>query len=159
MDYPITNGIRFLREKKIPFEPMHYTYEEHGGTKRSAEELRVPEHNIIKTIVMKTDAGEPFMTLMHGDYEISLKQIARIIGVKQVEMCTEEEVHRFTGYMVGGTSPFGTKKRLIIFVEKTIFDLPKICINGGKRGFLVKINPQDLKKAFPITDVNVAIPA
>ncbi len=157
MDYPITTAIRFLREKKIPFQPMLYTYEEHGGTKRSSEELHVPEHTIIKTIVMKSDSGEPFITLMHGDCEVSLKQLARFIGAKQVIMCSEDEVTRFTGYFVGGTSPFGTKRRLNIFVEQTIFELNEICINGGKRGFLVKINPKDIKLAFPCTEVNVAI--
>ncbi len=157
MDYPITTAIRFLRDKKISFQPMLYAYEEHGGTKRSAEELHVSEHSVIKTIVMKNDSGEPFITLMHGDFEVSLKQLARFLGVKQVSMCTEDEVTRFTGYMVGGTSPFGTKRRLNIFVEQSIFELPDICINGGKRGFLVKINPQDLKKAFDCTEVNVAI--
>ncbi len=136
---------------------MLYAYEDHGGTKRSAEELHVPEHSVVKTIVLKTDTGEPFITLMHGDCEVSLKQLARILGVKQVAMCTEEEVHRFTGYMVGGTSPFGTKRRMNICVEKTILALPFICINGGKRGFLVKINPQDMRKAFPILEVEVAI--
>ena len=157
MDYPITNAIRFLREKKIPFEPMLYTYEEHGGTKHSAEELHVPEHSVIKTIVMKTDSGEPFIILMHGDFEVSSKQLARIMGVKQVTMCTEDEAHRFTGYFVGGISPFGTKRRLDIYTEKTILDLPEICINGGTRGMLVKIDPRQLRSAFPITEVNVAI--
>ncbi|TAK60064.1 MAG: Cys-tRNA(Pro) deacylase [Bacteroidetes bacterium] len=157
MSYPITTAIRFLREKNISFEPMLYAYEEHGGTKRSSEELNVPEKQIIKTIVMKTDEGEPFIILMHGDREVSMKQLARTMGVKQITMCSEAEVTKFTGYVVGGTSPFGTKRRLDVYVESSIFALPYICINGGKRGFLVKMHPMDLKRAFEVVEVEVGI--
>ncbi|MBI3587053.1 MAG: Cys-tRNA(Pro) deacylase [Ignavibacteriales bacterium] len=156
-DYPVTTAIRMLREKNISFEPHLYTYEEHGGTHASAVELNVPEHDVVKTLVMQTDERKPLIVLMHGDYEVSTKQLARILGVKRVEPCDVATAQRHTGYLFGGTSPFGTRAPLPIYVEKSILDLPKIYINGGKRGFLVEINPSDLKKAFQIIEVEVAI--
>lgn len=156
-DYPITPAIRILREKGIEFKPHLYVYEEHGGTSHSAAALGVPEHQVVKTIVMQTDERKPLLILMHGDREVSTKQFARFLGVKRVEPCDEAAATRHTGYLFGGTSPFGTRHPLPVYVEKTVFDLPNIYINGGKRGFLVEIAPSDLRRAFPVTEVEVAI--
>jgi Cys-tRNA(Pro) deacylase len=156
-DYPITPAIRVLREKGIEFKPHLYVYEEHGGTSHSSVALGVPEHQVVKTIVMQTDEREPLLVLMHGDREVSTKQLARFLGVKRVEPCDEATATRHTGYLFGGTSPFGTRHPLPVYVEKTVFDLPNIYINGGKRGFLVEIAPSDLRRAFRVTEVEVAI--
>jgi len=156
-DYPITAAVRELRERKVPFIPHLYNYVEHGGTRVSAEALGVMEHFVIKTIVMETDSKRPLLVLMHGDLEVSAKQLARTIGAKHVELCSADVAQRHTGYQFGGTSPFGTRKRLPVYAEKTIFDLPKIYINGGKRGFLVEIDPKELKNTFDVTEVEVGI--
>jgi Cys-tRNA(Pro) deacylase len=134
-----------------------YRYEEHGGTRHAAEMLQVPEHAVIKTLVMETDSYDPFLVLMHGDCEVSTKQLARFLGVKRVSPCDAASAHKYTGYQVGGTSPFGTRKQLPVYVESTILALDKIYINGGKRGFLVEIDPQDLQKALPVKNVEAAI--
>lgn len=156
VDIPITNAIRFLRENNISFEPHFYTYEEHGGTRVAADELRIPEHVVIKTIVMETE-GELLIVLMHGDREVSTKYLSRFIGVKNIIPCEAKKAERTTGYMFGGMSPFGSRTKLKVYVEKTIFDLEKIYINAGKRGFLVEISPKDLQALSPI-EVTVAIP-
>jgi Cys-tRNA(Pro) deacylase len=156
-DYPITPAIRVLREKGIEFKPHLYAYEEHGGTGHSAAALGVPEHHVVKTIVMQTDERTPLLVLMHGDREVSTKQLARLIGAKRVEPCDEPTATKHTGYLFGGTSPFGTRHPLPVYVEKTVFDLSNIFINGGKRGFLVEIKPSDLRQAFPVTEVEVGI--
>jgi Cys-tRNA(Pro) deacylase len=157
MDYPVTPAIRFLREKKIPFTPHLYAYEEHGGTKASATALNVDEHAVIKTLVMQADGGTPILALMHGDREVSTKQLARTLDVKRVEPCNEATAQKHTGYLFGGTSPFGTRTQIPVYAEATIFSLPKMYINGGKRGFLVEITPADLIKALPVQKVPVAI--
>jgi Cys-tRNA(Pro) deacylase len=154
-NYPVTPAVRLLREKKIAFEPHFYQYEERGGTKRSAAELGVDEHTVIKTLVMETDARQPLIVLMHGDMEVSTKELARSLGVKSVSPCDPAIAQKHTGYQVGGTSPFGTRKPLAVYAEKSIFDLPVIYINGGKRGFLVSISPSDLRRALKISEVNV----
>jgi len=156
-NHPVTPAVRVLRDKHIKFEPHLYDYEERGGTKRSAEDLHVDEHCVIKTLVMETDTREPLIVLMHGDKEVSTKELARTIGVKSVMPCDPVVAQKHTGYQVGGTSPFGTRKSLRVYAEKTIFDLPLIFINGGKRGFLVSLNPNDLKAVLPTTEVKVAI--
>ncbi len=156
-EYPVTTGVRFLREKKIDFRPHIYPYEEHGGTKLSASALGVPEHEVIKTLVFETDARKPLLVLMHGDCEVSTKELARVIGVKRVEQCEAATAQRATGYVFGGTSPFGTRTSLPVYAEKSIFSLPRILINGGKRGFLVEIDPIVLKTALNATEVEVAI--
>ncbi len=150
--------MRLLREKKIPFEPHLYDYEERGGTRHSSEALGVPEHAVIKTLVMESSPREPFIILMHGDCEVSTKQLARALGVKSVAPCDAAVAQKQTGYQVGGTSPFGTRSRLPVYVEKSVFDLARIYINGGKRGFLVEIDPRDLRAALPVTEVEAAIP-
>src|SRR5437762_2260276 len=128
-DYPITQAVRFLRDKKIAFKPCLYDYEEKGGTRRSSEELGVDEHSVVKTLVMEDESRKAFIILMHGDYEVSTKQLARLLNVKSVKPCDVNTAQKHTGYLVGGTSPFGTKTKLSIYVEKTIFELPKIYIN------------------------------
>jgi Cys-tRNA(Pro) deacylase len=156
-EYPVTTAVRVLREKKIDFHPHLYVYEEHGGTNLSALALNVPEHEVVKTLVMQTEEKKPLLVLMHGDREVSTKQLARVTGAKRVEPCDEATALRHTGYQFGGTSPFGTRHPLPVYAERTIFALSRIFINGGKRGFLVEIDPADLKKAFEVTEVEVAI--
>ena len=156
-DYPITSAVRFLREKNIAFVPFLYRYEEHGGTHQFAAEFSVSDHQVIKTLVFETDQKKPLLVLMHGDREVSTKQMARIIGAKQVIPCDANTAQRHTGYQFGGTSPFGTRHELPVYAEKTILDLQKIYINGGKRGFIVEITPHDLCAAVEIKEVKAAI--
>jgi len=156
-DYPVTTAIRVLRDKKIDFQPHVYAYEEQGGTSLSASALNVPEHEVVKTLVMQTEEKKPLLVLMHGDREVSTKQLARITGAKRVEPCDEATGQRHTGYQFGGTSPFGTRHPLPVYAERSIFALPRIFINGGKRGFLVEIRPADLRKALEVIEVEVAI--
>jgi Cys-tRNA(Pro) deacylase len=158
-EFPVTSAIRVLREKKINFLPHLYAYEEHGGTGLSARALNVPEHEVVKTLVMQTSEKKPLIVLMHGDREVSTKQLARLIGARSVEPCDEATALRQTGYQFGGTSPFGARHPLPVYVERSILALPRIFINGGKRGFLVEISPGDLRKAFDVTEVDVAISA
>jgi Cys-tRNA(Pro) deacylase len=157
IEIPMTPAVRMLRAQNIAFAPHFYTYEERGGTRHSAKELNVDEHAVIKTLVMESDPRSPLIVLMHGDREVSTKQLARILGVKQVTPCTEAAVTRLTGYMTGGCSPFGTRSALPVYAEESIFSLPKIYINGGKRGFLVEIDPNDIAKAVEVTPVHAAV--
>lgn len=146
-----------LRQKNIAFEPHLYDYKEHGGTRLSSQSLGTVEHSVIKTIVLETDSRKPLIVLMHGDREVSTKMLARHLGVKTVSLCDPATVQRHTGYLVGGVSPFGTRREMPVYVEKSIFDLPKILINGGKRGFLIEINPADLRAALNLEEVEVGI--
>jgi Cys-tRNA(Pro) deacylase len=157
MDYPVTPAVRLLREKKVEFGPHLYDYVERGGTSHSAEALGVDEHAVVKTLVMEAEGKRPFIVLMHGDREVSTKNLARHMGVKAVHPCDFAEAQKHTGYLVGGTSPFGTRTHLHVYAERTIFELPKIYINGGKRGFLVEIEPKDLRILSPLEEVEVAI--
>jgi Cys-tRNA(Pro) deacylase len=157
MDYPVTPAVRMLREHKVEFAPHLYDYEERGGTRHSAEVLGVDEHAVVKTLVMETDARKALIVLMHGDREVSTKQLARTLNVKSMQPCDPATAQKHTGYLVGGTSPFGTRAKLPVYVERTIFALPKIYINGGKRGFLVEIEPQVLRELLPVEEVSVAI--
>lgn len=157
-DYPKTNAIRCLLEHGIEFEPFFYKYEERGGTRVSSRELGVDEHLVIKTLIMETDNHEPLIVLMHGDCEVSTKQLARILGVKSVHPCDPKVAHRHSGYLVGGTSPFGTKRCMPIYCEAGVLELDRIYINGGARGFLVRIDPRDLSRALDVRPVHVAIP-
>jgi Cys-tRNA(Pro) deacylase len=157
MDYPVTQAVRLLREKKVEFEPHLYDYFEKGGTKHSADALGVDEHAVVKTLVMETDMRKPLIILMHGDREVSTKNLARAIAVRGVIPCKPEVAQKHTGYLVGGTSPFGTRSHIPVYAEKTIFDLPEIYINGGKRGFLVSLKPQVLKDLLNAQEVSVAI--
>lgn len=155
-EYPVTPAVRLLRQKHISFVPHLYTYEEHGGTRNSAEALRVDEHTVIKTLVLETDEHKPLLVLMHGDREVSTRQLARYLGVKHIQPCDETTARRHTGYQFGGTSPLGTRTSLPVYAESTIFSLPKILINGGKRGFLLELSPADLQSAVPIKPVSVS---
>lgn len=155
-ELPVTSGVRFLRSRKIVFIPHLYDWEEHGGTAHSARSLSVDEHLVVKTLVLETEARKPLIVLMHGDREVSLKNLARFLGCKTVQPCSPQYVTRYTGYQVGGCSPFGTRQALPIYVESTILELPRLFINGGKRGFLVEIAPAALSVLSP-TPVQVAI--
>ena len=148
-----TQATQMLRKHQVSFDEHPYPYEEHGGTSVSTRELGVPEHAVIKTLVMQDEAARPMIVLMHGDCKVSTKNLARGIGCKSVEPCKPEVAQRHSGYMIGGTSPFGTKKAMPVYVEQSILDLPRIYINGGRRGFLVSLAPQvlmDLLKAKPV---------
>lgn len=145
---PETQATKFLRQHKVQFSDHLYTYEEHGGTAVSARELGVDEHAVIKTLVMEDESAKPLIVLMHGDCKVSTKELARQIGCKKVEPCKPEAANRHTGFLVGGTSPFGTKKQMPVYVEKSILDLPLIYINGGRRGYLVGIDPQELLRVL-----------
>ena len=141
---PETPATRFLRQQKVAHTNHLYAYEEHGGTRVTARELNLDEHAVIKTLVFEDEHARPLMVLMHGDRKVSAKELARQIGCKKVAPCKPEVATRHTAYLVGGTSPFGTKKTMPIYMEKSIQDLARIYINGGKRGFLVGIHPHDL---------------
>jgi Cys-tRNA(Pro) deacylase len=156
-DYPKTNAIRFLLEHDVAFEVFTYKYEDKGGTRVSSRELGVDEHAVVKTLVMETDVKEPLIVLMHGDREVSTRQLARILNVKSVSPCEPKVADRHSGYRVGGTSPFGTRRAMPVYVEQSIFDLDRIYINAGRRGVLVRIDPNDLAKALDVTAVQVAI--
>ena len=155
-EYPNTLAIRFLKARNVDFVPYLYRYEEHGGTWHAAEILQVPEHAVIKTLVMETDAHRPLLVLMHGDCEVSTKQLARALNVKHISPCSPSVANKYTGYQVGGISPFGTRQQIPVYAESTILSLDKIYINGGKRGFLVEITPDDLQRVLPIQPVEVA---
>jgi Cys-tRNA(Pro) deacylase len=153
---PATPAIRALKENRVDFVPRPYKYEERGGTEVAARELGVDEHLTVKTLVMEDDGKAPFIVLMHGDREVSTKDLARILGVKTVQPCDAASANRHTGYMVGGTSPFGTRKSLPVYVEETILSLPVIYINAGRKGLLVEMRPADLAKVLNLTPVSVA---
>ena len=155
MNYSITPAIRVLRENKIDFEPHIFEYVEKGGTKHSSEVLGVDEHIVIKTLVFETDAKKPVLVLMHGDAQVSTKNLARFLNVKAVAPAAPERANKLTDYLVGGTSPFGIKTKMPIYAEKTIFELSRIYINGGKRGFLVELEPRVLKEALQVEEVEV----
>lgn len=157
MDYPITQAVRHLRRHNVSFEPCVFDYVERGGTRHSAAVLGVDEHSVIKTLIFETDSKVPFVVLMHGDLSVSTKNLARYLGVRSIDQVTPEKAAKLTGYLTGGTSPFGTKSVLPIYVERTIFDLDRILINAGKRGFLVRINPKVLSEILKIEVVEIGI--
>lgn len=154
---PITMAVRFLRAQGVPFTPHLYKYEERGGTAVSSRALGVDEHQVVKTLVMQDEAQKPLIILMHGDREVSTKALARHIGCKSITPCTPEVAEKHTGYKTGGTSPFGTRKALPVYVESSILELDRIYINGGQRGFLVGIAPDVLTRALGAVAVNVAV--
>ncbi|WP_066570030.1 YbaK/EbsC family protein [Snodgrassella sp. CFCC 13594] len=147
--FPVTPAIRFLRAHDVVFEPREYPYVAHGGTAQSAVCLGVDEHAVIKTIVLQNEHKQGLIVLMHGDKHISTRQLARDLDMKHIEPASPEQANKWTGYLVGGTSPFGNKAGLPVYVEATIYDLPEIYINGGKRGFLVAMAPQGLQSLQP----------
>jgi Cys-tRNA(Pro) deacylase len=154
---PETPATKFLQKHRIAHSNHLYTYEEHGGTSVSSRELNVAEHAVVKTLVMEDENKKPLIVLMHGDRKVSTKELARQLDVKKVAPCTPEDAHRHTGYMVGGCSPFGTKKQLPIYMEKSILDLPLIYINGGRRGYLVGVHPHDILRVLVPKIVEVGL--
>ncbi len=147
----------FLKKNGVAFSEHPYEYEERGGTRVSSQKLGVTEHETVKTLVMEDDDKKPFIVLMHGDREVSTKNLARQIGKKRVEPCKPDVAERHSGYQVGGTSPFGMRKPMPIYVERTILGLPKIYINGGRRGYLVGIDPQELVRVVKAVAVEVGL--
>ena len=152
-----TQATQFLRKQGVDFSEHPYAYEEKGGTKVSARELGVDEHAVVKTLVMEDEQARPLIVLMHGDCKVSTKELARQVGCKKIEPCKPEVATRHTGFLVGGTSPFGTKKKLSVYVERSILALPRIYINGGQRGYLVALDPRELSSLLDATPVEVAL--
>jgi len=152
-----TPATQWLRRQKLAFSEHPYDYLEHGGTAESARQLQVDEHQVVKTLVMQDEQKKPLIMLMHGDRKVSTKQLARQIGRKSIEPCDVEVAQRHSGYQVGGTSPFGLRKAMPIYVEASILDLPKIYINGGRRGFLLGLSPQVLSEVLLAKPVHCAL--
>ena len=155
--HPVTMAIRALRAANVDFVPHLYAWQPHGGTRASSEALGVDEHVVIKTLIFEDDAKRPLCILMHGDREVSAKQLARVIGAKAVAPCTPEVADRHSGYQVGGTSPFGLRRAMPVYMQQTILDLLRIYINGGARGFLVAIDPRDAQRVLQPVLVDVAV--
>ncbi len=141
---PVTTALLALKKNQAAFIPRPYKYEDRGGTRVSARELGVDEHEVIKTLVMEDDNKSPLIILMHGDREVSTKTLARLLGVKAVHTCDQKTAEKHTGYKVGGVSPFGTKKALPLYMEESIAGLPRILINAGRRGLLAEMSPSEL---------------
>jgi Cys-tRNA(Pro) deacylase len=156
---PKTRALHALQAARVPFETHPYAYVERGGTRASSAALGVPHHQIIKTLVFETDAGKPLVICQHGDREVSAKDLARALGAKRVQPCTPTVAQRHTGYRVGGTSPFGLRKPLPLYVEASVLALDRIWINGGARGLLVSLDPAVLVETFGFTAVEAAQPA
>ncbi|MGZ6276606.1 MAG: Cys-tRNA(Pro) deacylase [Syntrophales bacterium] len=154
--FPATPAIRVLRDEKVTFTLCPYKYEERGGTEVAARELGVDEHMTVKTLVMEDDRKKPFIVLMHGDREVSTKELARILRVKSVHPCDPGTAEKHTGYMVGGTSPFGIRKKLPIYIEETLLDFQKILINAGRKGLLAEMVTADLLRILSPQPVKVA---
>ncbi|HSQ72712.1 MAG TPA: aminoacyl-tRNA deacylase [Rubrivivax sp.] len=152
-----TPATQLLRRAGVDYTEHPYDYVEHGGTAESARQLGVPEHAVVKTLVMQDDKAQPLIVLMHGDCQVSTKSLAREIGVKSVEPCTPEAAQRHSGYLVGGTSPFGTRKAMPVYVEGSVLELPRILINGGLRGFLVGVAPSVLVSLLAARPVRCAL--
>lgn len=152
-----TPATQLLRKKGVAFDEHPYEYVDHGGTAESSKQLGVEEHSVIKTLVMEDESAKPLIILMHGDRSVSTKNLARQIGKKRVEPCKPEVAERHTGFQVGGTSPFGTRKPLPVFVERSVLALPRIYLNGGRRGYLVSIEPSVLVSVLGASPVDCAL--
>lgn len=157
MDHPITLAVRMLREHHVQFTPHVFAYEPKGGTAHSAKTLNVDEHQVIKTLIFEDDRKSPLVILMHGDREVSTKGLARVLATKRIQPCAPDVADKHSGYQVGGTSPFGTKRQMPVYMERSIATLPLIYINGGARGFLVSLAPGDLVRVLQPTLVDVAV--
>jgi len=157
LKHPVTLAVRALRGVGVAFEPHLYPWQPHGGTRASAEALGLDEHQVVKTLIFEDERKAPLCVLMHGDREVSSKQLARLIGAKSVGPCAPEVADRHSGYQVGGTSPFGLRRAMPVYMQRTILDLPRIYINGGARGFLVAIDPREAQRLLAPTLVDVAI--
>jgi Cys-tRNA(Pro) deacylase len=154
---PVTPAIRYLRQQQVDFSDHLYPYEEKGGTAVSARELGVDEHCVIKTLVMEDDGKNPLIVLMHGDRQVSTKELARLIGARSVSPCAPAVADKHSGYQVGGTSPFATRRAMPVYIEETILALPKIYLNGGKRGYLIGIAPNEVVRLLKAVPVKVGI--
>lgn len=154
---PMTQAIRQLRSQQVAWSDHLYPYEEKGGTRVSARELGVEEHAVIKTLIMHDEHKHPLVVLMHGDCEVSTKNLARHLGVKSIEPCPPAIADKHSGYQVGGTSPFGTRQRMPVYMEASIAELPRIYLNGGKRGYLIGLDPAEVVRVLAPTLVNVAV--
>ncbi|WP_034295771.1 aminoacyl-tRNA deacylase [Herbaspirillum sp. RV1423] len=154
---PETQATKYLRAHKVVYGSHRYAYEEHGGTRVSSLALGVSEHMVIKTLIMEDETEKPLIVLMHGDCKVSTKELARQAGCKKIEPCRPEIANRHTGFLVGGTSPFGTRKKMPVYAESSVLELPLIYINGGRRGFLVSMPPAELARVLDIRLVNVAL--
>ncbi|HNX31125.1 MAG TPA: Cys-tRNA(Pro) deacylase [Holophaga sp.] len=154
---PSTPAIRLLKDNKVPFAEHHYRYEDHGGTRLCAEEFNVDEHCVIKTLIMEDENAKPMVVLMHGDREVSTKALARQLGCKAIQPCKPDTANRHSGYLVGGTSPFGTRRTMPVYMERSILELEKIFINGGSRGFLVAMDPKDVAMVLNPVLVEVSL--
>jgi Cys-tRNA(Pro) deacylase len=152
-----TQATVFLKANGVAYTEHEYAYVEHGGTEVSAQSLGVTEHEVVKTLVMQDEDGKPLIVLMHGDRKVSTKNLARQAGAKRIEPCKPDAAQRHSGYQVGGTSPFGTRKKLPVYMERSILDLASIYINGGRRGFLVRIAPQEIVRTLQPQLVDVAL--
>jgi Cys-tRNA(Pro) deacylase len=157
LKFPVTLAVRALRAAHVAFEPHVYTWEAHGGTAHSAATLGVDEHDVVKTLIFEDELKQPLCVLMHGDREVSAKQLARLIDKKSVAPCRPEVADRHSGYQVGGTSPFGLRKAMPIYMQQTILETATIYINGGARGFLVALSPREVQRVLSPTLVNVAV--
>jgi Cys-tRNA(Pro) deacylase len=155
--HPVTMAVRALRAAGVAFEPHTYAWEPRGGTRASSEALGVNEHAVVKTLIFEDERKQPLCVLMHGDREVSAKQLARVIGCKTVAPCAPEVADRHSGYQVGGTSPFGLRKPMPVYMQQTILDLPVIYINGGARGFLVALDPREAARVLQPALVDVAV--
>ena len=155
--HPVTMAVRTLRAANVAYVPHLYDWEPHGGTRASAEALGVDEHTVVKTLIFEDDARQPLCILMHGDREVSAKNLARAIGCKAVAPCAPAVADRHSGYQVGGTSPFGLRRAMPIYMQRTVLDLPTIYINGGARGFLVAIDPREAQRILQPVLVDVAV--
>lgn len=153
---PVTQAIRCLREHGVAWTDHPYDYEERGGTEVSARELGVPEHQVVKTLIMEDDRRQPMIVLMHGDREVSTKALARHLGVKTLAPCAPAVADRHSGYQVGGTSPFGTKRAMPVYLQSTIVSLPRVYVNGGRRGYLVGLDPADVVRVLKPVLVDIA---
>jgi Cys-tRNA(Pro) deacylase len=152
-----TPATQWLRQHRVAFSEHVYEYVDHGGTAESARQLGVDEHSVVKTLVMQDERAQPLVVLMHGDKQVSTKNLARAIGVKSVEPCKPDVAQRHSGYQVGGTSPFGLRKAMTVYVEAGVLELPQIYINGGRRGFLVGIAPSILSETLGAKPVHCAL--
>lgn len=157
MKHSATPATSFLDEQGVRYTGHAFEYKEHGGTGHSSEMLGVPEHEVIKTLVMENERAEPLIVLMHGDRKVSTKELARQAGMKRIAPCKPEVAQRHSGYLVGGTSPFGTRKRMPVFLERSVLGLPRIYINGGRRGFLLQMDASELVRVLSPVLVDVAL--
>ena len=152
-----TPATAVLHKAGVTYTEHEFEYVEHGGTGHSSSSMGVPEHHVIKTLVMEDEKGDPLVVLMHGDRKVSTKELARQAGVKRIAPCKPEVATRHSGYLIGGTSPFGTRKKMPIYLERSVLELPRIYINGGRRGYLLGMDPAELVRVLAPTLVDVAL--